>query len=431
MQKKGRQRMRVLLVSANREEINMPALPMGLGCVAAAVRRDGHAVKFIDLLTAGDFKQELGKTVAEFEPEVIGVSVRNIDDQVMESTHFLLDQAKAVVSLCRRLSKAPIVLGGAGYSIFPQSALRYLGADMGIQGEGEIAFAVLLKQLQAKKDLAKVPGLYLPQSGLQAARRFVNDLDSVALPDPALMGPAAGAGDFWLPFQTRRGCPLNCSYCSTGMIEGHRIRKRSPEAAVRELARWVQAGFKRVYFVDNTFNLPPSYARELCDQMTAAQLGVSWRCILYPGRVDEALVVAMAEAGCSEVSLGFESGNQMLLRDMHKRFGPREIRRAARMLADYGIRRMGFLLLGGPGETRQSVEESLELAESLNLDALKLTVGVRIYPHTDLAAIAVKEGKLAADDDLLFPRFYMVDGLEDWLRKTLRERAKEHPNWFL
>jgi radical SAM superfamily enzyme YgiQ (UPF0313 family) len=116
---------------------------------------------------------------------------------------------------------------------------------------------------------------------------------------------------------------------------------------------------------------------------------------------------------------------------MHKRFGPREIRRAAGLLADYGIRRMGFLLLGGPGETRQSVEQSLGLAESLNLDALKITVGVRIYPYTELAAIAVKEGKLAADDNLLFPRFYMVDGLEEWLRETLREQAEEHPNWFL
>ena len=131
------------------------------------------------------------------------------------------------------------------------------------------------------------------------------------------------------------------------------------------------------------------------------------------------------------MGIGFESGNQMMLRDMHKRFGPAEIRRAARVLADHGIRRMGFLLLGGPGETRQSVEESLELAESLDLDALKITIGVRIYPYTELAAIAVKTGKLAADDDLLFPRFYMADGLDDRLRETLAERVKEHPNWFL
>lgn len=423
--------MRVLLVSANREEINMATLPMGLGCVAAAAQRAGHEVKFVDLLTADDFEQDLRRSIAEFRPEVIGVSVRNIDDQVMHQTNFMLDQAKAVIALCRMLAKAPIVLGGAGYSIFPQSALAYLEADMGIQGEGEIAFAALLERIAEKKDLENVPGLYLPGLGLQGKRKFVNDLDTVALPPPALIAPKISHDQiYWLPFQTRRGCPLNCSYCSTGTIEGHRIRKRSPEAAVGELTRWVEAGFSRVFFVDNTFNLPPSYALELCTRLAAAELEMQWRCIVYPGRVSEALVKAMAAAGCTEVSLGFESGHHMILRDMHKRFGLREIRRAGRMLADYGIRRMGFLLLGGPGETRETVEESLAFAESLGLDALKITMGVRIYPYTDLAKIAVEEGRIAPDDELLFPRFYMVNGLEDWLRETVGDRGREHPNWF-
>ncbi|MDH4012355.1 MAG: cobalamin-dependent protein, partial [Desulfobacterales bacterium] len=131
--------MRVLFISANREDINMPTLPMGLGCVAAATQKANHDVLFVDLLTTSDIRRVIGKTIDEFAPQVIGISVRNIDDQVMNSTRFMLDQAKAVVSLCKKLSNAPIVLGGAGYSMFPQSALEYLGADMGIQGEGEAA----------------------------------------------------------------------------------------------------------------------------------------------------------------------------------------------------------------------------------------------------------------------------------------------------
>ena len=422
--------MRVLLISANREDINMPTLPMGLGCVAAATQQAGHDVTFLDLMLVDDYHQALKNRIADFRPDVIGISVRNIDDQAMGSANFMLDQAAEGVGVCRQLSQAPIVLGGAGYSIFPQSALEYLGADMGIQGEGEIAFPLLLSQIEQKKDLSTVPGLYLPGRGQQAERRFVKNLDTIALPEPSLIMPDRQNRHYWLPFQTRRGCPLNCSYCSTSTIEGRLIRKRSPEAAVQELAGWIEAGFSQVFFVDNTFNLPETYAIELCRRITAVGLKVNWRCIVYPGRVSRTLVEAMAAAGCREVSLGFESGHHMMLRDMNKQFSPGDIRRTSNMFADAGIRRMGFLLLGGPGETRETVAASFDLVESLNLDALKITVGIRIYPYTKLARIAVEEGRIAADDNLLRPRFYCVKDLEAWLVKTVAERAEKHRNWY-
>jgi radical SAM superfamily enzyme YgiQ (UPF0313 family) len=196
------------------------------------------------------------------------------------------------------------------------------------------------------------------------------------------------------------------------------------------LTRWVAAGFNQVYFVDNTFNLPQSYALDLCRRLAAASLDITWRCILYPHKISENLVKAMARAGCREVSMGFESGDNGILQAMNKRFDTADIRRASKILADYGIRRMGFLLLGGPGETRESVAHSFDFVESLDLDALKITRGIRIYPHTQLAKTAAEEGLIRADDDLLFPRFYMVKELKQWLEKTVRARVKNRPNWF-
>ena len=423
--------MRVLFISANREDINMPTLPMGLGCVAAATQKEGHEVRFFDLLTAGEIGAVINQTIDEFAPQVIGVSVRNIDDQAMDSTQFMLDQAKEVVALCRARSPARMVLGGAGYSIFPQSALAYVGADMGIQGEGEAAFAVLLKHIEQQADLSKVPGLYLPGRGLQAKRTYIKDLDQLPFPDPSLLVPEGVQKEsYWLPFQTRRGCALDCSYCSTATIEGHLLRQRSPAAVVAELTRWVAAGFNQVYFVDNTFNLPPSYALGLCRRLAAASLDITWRCILYPHKISEDLVRAMAAAGCCEVSMGFESGDNDMLQAMNKRFDTGDIHRASKILADYGIRRMGFLLLGGPGETRESVVRSFDFVESLDLDALKVTRGIRIYPHTQLAKTAAEDGLIRAGDDLLHPRFYMVKELKHWLEDYVRARAKNRPNWF-
>lgn len=131
----------------------------------------------------------------------------------------------------------------------------------------------------------------------------------------------------------------------------------------------------------------------------------------------------MAEAGCVEVSLGFESGSPAVLRAMNKRFAPEEVRAISRSLKAHGIRRLGFLLLGGPGETPQSVAESLTFAESLRLDALNVSVGIRIYPHTPLARIAVEEGLVAAGDDLLRPRFYVRPGLDAPIRESLARRG--------
>ncbi len=136
--------MRVLLISANTETINMVPLPLGLNCVAVAVRDAGHEVEMIDLMGNGDNRAVIEGAVKRLTPQVIGISVRNIDDQKMTDTKFLLDPVREAVSICRELSCAPIVLGGAGYSIFPAEVLGYLRADMGVRCEGEAVFPALL-----------------------------------------------------------------------------------------------------------------------------------------------------------------------------------------------------------------------------------------------------------------------------------------------
>jgi radical SAM superfamily enzyme YgiQ (UPF0313 family) len=412
--------MKVLLISANTERINMLAVPWGLACVATAASDAGHDVSFLDLVLEKDPRAATPEAVRKTTPDVIGISVRNIDDQNRENPTFFLEKARQTIDDCRSVSSAPIVLGGAGYSIFPENALEYLGADMGIQGEGEFAFLELLKCLEKGMGLDKIPGLYLRAGGLQAKRYFGENLDILPFPDAKTLAPYRGLGqELWLPFQSRRGCFMRCSYCSTVVIEGGQIRLRSPQLATECLKRYSAAGFNRIYFVDNNFNVPRSHAIEISRKISESGLNITWRAILNPAYVDEELVRAMAEAGCKEVSLGFESGCERILKSMNKRFSVDDIRKTADLLAKYKIWRMGFLLLGGPGETRETVLESLHFAASLKLDALKITSGIRIYPHTRLAQCAVEDGLIASDDNLLFPRFYLARGLEGWIDDTL------------
>jgi radical SAM superfamily enzyme YgiQ (UPF0313 family) len=419
---------KVLLISSNTERISMATIPLGLGLVAAAARRARHQVVFLDLMNKRDPDAAIRRTIGLARPDVIGISVRNIDDQTRDNPRFLLEQVKPVVDACRACTRAPIVLGGAGYSIYPEAALAYLGADLGVAGDGEAVFPELLDRLEDGYDPSDLPGVYVAGRPPQAKPAFPDVLDSFPVWDKALGSIAdPRAPDLWIPVQTRRGCPNDCSYCSTASIQGSKIRTRSPREVVKLVARLARAGCRRFYFVDNSFNIPESHALEVCRWMKELAPGVEWRCILYPHLVGEELVRAMAEAGCVEVSLGCESGCERILRAMNKRFTPDDVRAATGLLAAHGIRSVGFLLLGGPGETRETVEESLAFAESLPLDALEITVGIRIYPGTPLARQAVEEGMISAEDDLLRPRFYLARGLEPWIHERVARFEATHP----
>lgn len=419
--------MKILFISANTETVFMVPLPLGLNLVAVAARNAGHRVELLDLMGNDDAPSLIESAIERLQPDVIALSVRNIDNQNMTQPRWFLPPVRDMVACCRRHSGAPIIAGGAGFSIFPEAALRYLEVDMGIRGEGETAMVRLLDALERGEDPARVPGICLPgRITAQCAER--TPLAALPLPDPDLWRAPDQAGqEIWVPFQTRRGCPMRCGYCSTPALEGTVIRKHPLEEVVDCLSRHVARGFDRFYFVDNVFNLPPDYALRLCAALREAGLGIRWRCILYPGFVDEALIRNMEAAGCVEVSLGFESGNLNILRSMNKKFTPEQVRNASRLLASHGIRTNGFLLLGGPGETRETVAESLAFADSLSLDTLKVTAGIRLYPHTPLADIARREGIIKPDDDLLIPRFYLADGLEGWLQRTVEEWAAERP----
>lgn len=208
---------------------------------------------------------------------------------------------------------------------------------------------------------------------------------------------------------------MDCSFCSTSAIEGRSIRRHSPGVIADWLEQLAASGFHNFHFVDNTFNLPPAYAKELCPQILERGLKINLWCIVYPKWIDSELVRLMARVGCREISLGFESGSDRMLGSFHKRLTTDEVRAVSKMFADAGIFRRGFLLLGGPGETQETVEESLKFADSLNLDALKITVGLRIYPETPLAATALTEEVIEPGDDLLWPRFYLAPCIRDWL----------------
>jgi radical SAM superfamily enzyme YgiQ (UPF0313 family) len=183
-----------------------------------------------------------------------------------------------------------------------------------------VVFPALIERIERGADLSGLPGLHLRSHGLQCKRIFTKNLDALPLPDIGLWSLPSQREGLWMPVQIRRGCPLGCSYCSAGTIEGRTLRRHSPVTMVEWIERWREAGIFQFYFVDNTFNLPPSYAKDICRKLIDRGLDVRWWSMLYPKYVDKELVELMAGAGCKQVSMGIESGSERILKNMNKRF---------------------------------------------------------------------------------------------------------------
>jgi hypothetical protein len=145
---------------------------VGIGLCSCSRRFSGAYGENAEFDDANRYAKALHEAIVEFNPEIIGISVRNIDDQNMENPRFLLGTVKEVLSSCRKYSNATIVLGGAGYSIFPQATLDFLGADIGIQGEGESSFLTLLERLRDKKNPQKFRAYIYPARQVAASRLY-------------------------------------------------------------------------------------------------------------------------------------------------------------------------------------------------------------------------------------------------------------------
>ncbi|ACL01941.1 Radical SAM domain protein [Desulfatibacillum aliphaticivorans] len=425
--------MKVLLIYTVTENVNIPVLPLGLGCIAAAVESKGHEFSLFNATDAPDSLKALKERIREFQPQVMGLCARNVDNQDRTKPLFLIEPVKKIAAACKEASAAPVVIGGAGFTMFPDEILAYSGGDLGVAGQGEESFCELLDRMEQKAALDGIPGLVVPGEPFDGRLAAVRNLDAWPLPLPEkhmIVPEHWDLKSVMVPIQSRRGCALDCSYCSTKNIEGRILHKRSPDTVAENVRKFMDKGFRYFFIADNTFNLPPSYARALCTALEERAPGAKWQGIIYPNMLGDDLAQAMARAGCKAVSLGFEHGDEDMLRTFNKRFGPEKVREVSKRLKAHDIGQSGFLLLGGPGETKESVKKAFAFLESLKLDAMRITQGVRIYPKTAVYEQAVAKGIIKRDQNILQPAFYVEPGLEEWLKNAVAEFQASHPDWM-
>lgn len=394
--------MKVLLISANTVVEPYPVYPLGLDYVAAALAAD-HEVVRVDMNALPD-DGALTPAIKRFAPDIIGVSLRNIDNTDALNPKSYVPLYQKLVEKIRHIWDAPIVLGGSAFTLFPEALMVLLGADYGIVGEGE-RMPQLLAALQNGEDPFKIQGV-IGRSGASA-----HPLPLTEEKTGGLSAKPTGA-DFYLKhggmlnLQTKRGCPFRCIYCSYPHIEGRVMRYRSPSRIARDALARQHAGARYLFITDSAFNADPEHSLAVARAFKAIGLTIPWGGFFAPIRLPDGYFDTMAECGLKHVEFGTEALCDSVLQAYGKPFRVSQVFDAHRAATGAGLHVAHYFLFAGPGESAQTLAKSLANIDRLERTVVFLFCGMRIYPHTALYKLALRQGQIEAHQSILAPVFY-------------------------
>jgi radical SAM superfamily enzyme YgiQ (UPF0313 family) len=422
---------KVLLVSVNRCERPYPVFPLGLAYLDAALQAAGYQTRWRDCQSE---PQSLRDLTSSFRPDFVAISLRNIDDVVITRRETYFDPLAALTEEARRAWGVPVVLGGSGFSIFPQALLEMSGADFGIQGEGEVSLPGLLEALANGADYSRIPGLVYRQDG----RLRANPTEHLALDTlPPALRPSSLLEYYlretsMMNVQTQRGCSCHCEYCTYPLIEGSRFRRQPAEAVAEEWAELGRRGAKYLVVVDSIFNSSPEHVQQVCEALLRRGVRLRWMCFLRPAGLTAELARLMARAGLAHVEFGTDSLSDAVLAAYGKRFTVDDVCRSHELMHQANIDCCHFLICGGPGETRDTLAEGFRRSLQLKDAAILALVGMRVYPGTRLHAQLRRVGPMPSDAELLQPYYHLSPALtETEVFRQLQEFSRQSPSWII
>ena len=423
--------MKILLISVNRERMPFPVFPLGLAYIARVLREAGHPMDVMDLCFSQNASVDLKNTLHRFQPGLIGISVRNLDNLTYPTSVSYFKEVEEVIGICRQHGSARLVIGGSGFSLVPHELLLHLDVDFGIVGEGEEVLLQLVRSLEKGEPVSPSPCLLVQGSPfpplIEGAR-----VSSVRCPDRSFFEThryleEGGMGNI----QTKRGCPFSCIYCTYPLLEGKKVRLRETEEVVDEIQGLLEEKVDYLYFVDDIFNYPPSFAEALCREMVRRKVDVNWSAFVNPAFLSETLLQWMKEAGCDGIEFGTDSGSPRMIENYRKSFTREDILRSSKLCSALQINHCHYLLFGGPGEDEETIEESFQLMDQLDPTAVIAMLGVRIYPGTELEKLSISQEVIRRNSNLMYPYFYISPALGERLPEIIREKALARKRWIV
>lgn len=401
--------------------------PLGLDYVAGSLS-PRHEVVIADVNIVKD-STGIGKLIDEFRPGLVGLSLRNIDNTDAMDAKGFVRAYRDLVDVIRARTEAPVVLGGSGFTIFPRHLMDALGADYGIIGEGE-RLDLLLDALEQGRDPSGIEGVIMKN----AQEPGPSPLESI----PRRSFTPGGHDRFYierggmLNLQSKRGCSYNCVYCTYPRIEGNEFRLIPADEVAGTALELERAGAKYFFITDSVFNGDYGHSLGVARAFRKKGLSIPWGAFFAPTRPPAGYYEELRDAGLTHVEFGTEALSDRMLAALRKPFNAADALVAHEAARNASLYIAHYLLLGGPGENRDTVAETIKNAKLLEKCVIFFFCGIRIYPHTALYDIALAEGQISASDDLLEPVFYQsgeIDSTEIYRMVSAEGTGRE--NWFV
>jgi radical SAM superfamily enzyme YgiQ (UPF0313 family) len=417
--------------------------PIGLDYIAASAQKAQIDVEVLDLGLTDEPTQAMKEHFSKGTSELVGISFRNAEDCFWPSADWFVPGLKDTIENIRCMTEAPIAIGGVGFSIFARSLFELIDVDFGIRGDGETAIIELIRQLRGTRKFTNVPGLIWKENNvvrinppawpesipLDTSRDFIDNR--------AYFGRGGQCG-----LETKRGCNRNCIYCADPLAKGNRLRLRSPSEVADEVQALLRQDINVLHLCDSEFNVPRSHALAICEEFNSRSLGdkIRWYAYLSPVPFDADLAKAMAQAGCVGIDFTGDSGCELMLRTYRQQHSKEDLAAAVKLCRTNNITVMIDLLLGGPGETPQTVRETIDFIKRIEPDCAGAALGVRIYPGTVMEKIFAQELKEEKDlnihrkysgpIDLLKPTFYISNSLGPQPAKLVKDLIDGDKRFF-
>lgn len=409
--------MKVLLISAylGRKGRELPSFPLGLAYLSGNLKN--HECTVFDPNVVERPFVETQKIIEKIEPDVIALSLRNIDTTQSWDRFSYFQQFVSMLRFVKRIRPdAKIVVGGTGFSVFPQEIMVKLPEiDYGVFLEGEYSFPELLEKMNHPE---RVSGVYLRNNGKVFFTGRSKSIDFDHLPAPPREFSNLDIRNYKevaysIGVQTKRGCAFRCAYCTYPFLEGSKIRLRSPRKVVDEIENLINLyDIEELFFVDTVFNFPPDHAREICREIIKRKLHIKWTAWYREDYINKSFMIEARNSGCDLFEFSPDGGSQEALDILQKDTRIRDIIKTYELANEVeGIRVVYNFMYNVPGENSKTVADFYKFLFEMvakcwkRLEYVGLT-NIRIYPHTKIYQIALKQGIINQKMDLLSPTFY-------------------------
>ncbi len=433
----------LMLTLVNTNVMVPPIGPVGLDYIAGAVRAAGNQADVVDLCLADDPSKTLQGYFATHSPQLVGLSFRNVDDSFWPSARWFVPALTDTISTIRSMTDAPIVVGGVGFSIFAERIVEYTGADFGIRGDGEQAIVSLFNQLQRPEHLERIDGLVRRRDGVIHSNRpawpapLSLPTERDAIDNLAYIKKGGQCG-----VETKRGCNRRCLYCADPLAKGAAVRPREPSEVADEVRSLIDKGIEVLHLCDSEFNVSRSHAYAVCKEFSRRSFAkkVRWYTYMAVAPFDAELAEAMSRAGCVGIDFTGDSACPSILKTYRQRHSKEDLASAVRLCRANGITVMIDLLFGGPGETPETVAETIDFIKQIDPDCAGAPLGIRIYPGTEMARMAANEGppetnpnvhrKYEGPVDFFQPTFYISEALGEQPARLIKDLIAADERFF-